>query len=98
MRHKNFTTIAYLILIAIVVQATAMLAVAHLRGSATAYAYQSPDADEYVSLARGLARQGSYLGLDSAGKQLTGPDTWHTPGYPAALALVMAIFGDSYFF
>ncbi|MHC4442118.1 MAG: ArnT family glycosyltransferase [Planctomycetota bacterium] len=95
MKHKNYKTIVYLILIAIVVQAAAMLAIAHLRGSATAYAYQSPDADEYVSLARGLARQGSYLGLDSAGKQLTGPNTWRTPGYPAALALVMAICGDS---
>ncbi|UCD30545.1 MAG: glycosyltransferase family 39 protein [Planctomycetota bacterium] len=95
MTQTDLKTISCLILTGMVVQTAAMLGVAKLRGSATAYAYQSPDAREYVSLARGLARQGRYVCVDSEGNQSGGPDTWRTPGYPAVLALIITIFGDS---
>src|SRR5438105_15862522 len=77
---------AILFLIALVVQLLAMLVIAHRRGSAAVYAYQSPDAAEYVSLARGFAWSARFCPIDTAGR-IGGPDTWRTPGYPAVLAL-----------
>ena len=84
-----------LALLAAVVQLTAVLGVAHLRGSFTAYAYQSPDSVEYVQLARGLATVGRYVSVNPQGEIISGPDFWRMPGYPAYLAGVMWIFGDS---
>lgn len=86
---------AGLTLLAAVVQGLAAGGVARLRGSFTAYAFQSPDAAEYVSLARGLAWRQRYAATSPEGVVTSGPDTWRTPGYPAFLALVVALFGDS---
>ena len=87
--------VAALVLVALVVQALAWVGIQRLRGDATAYAFQSPDALEYVALGRGLAWQGRYVQLDSAGHPLSGPDTWRTPGYPLFLALIIRLGGDS---
>lgn len=86
---------AFLLVLAALVHAGAMLGVARARGSATAYAYQSPDSAEYVGLGRGLAWQARYVRLDPAGQQQGGPDTWRTPGFPLVLAGVIRLFGDS---
>ena len=96
MTRRDWLTIGGLCVLAAAVQALAMAGVAHVRGSATAYAYQSPDAEEYVSYARGIAWQGRYARIDHDGRQVAPvPDTWRTPGYPAVLAIVVRIFGDS---
>ena len=96
MTRRDWLTISGLCVLAAVVQTLAMAGVAHVRGSATAYAYQSPDAEEYVSYARGIAWQGRYARIDHDGRQVAPvPDTWRTPGYPAVLAIVVRIFGDS---
>ncbi|MEP0841476.1 MAG: glycosyltransferase family 39 protein, partial [Phycisphaerae bacterium] len=83
-----------LTLAAVFAQAAALAVVHRQRGSVTAYCFQSPDAGEYVALARGLAWTGRYVQISSAGQPLSGPDTWRTPGYPLFLAVVMRIVGD----
>jgi hypothetical protein len=83
-----------LCILAVLAQGTAILAIAVLRGTPTAYAFQSPDAGEYVALARGLAWQGRYIQLDLVGEPLTGHDTWRTPGYPLFLAAVIKLTND----
>jgi hypothetical protein len=96
MTRRDWLTMGGLCVLAATVQGLAMAGVAHVRGSATAYAYTSPDADEYVAYARGIAWQGRFARIDHDGRQLAPwPDTWRTPGYPAVLAVVVRIFGDS---
>ncbi len=80
---------------AIGVHLAAMAAVGRLRGDPTAYAYQSPDAAEYVALARGIARAGRFVRVDAEGHAASEADVWRTPGYPALLAAWIALFGDS---
>jgi hypothetical protein len=88
-------TLAALILAAILAQVLAMASVRHLRGDVAAYAFQSPDAAEYLNLARGIAWHGQYTPCDASGRALAGPDTWRTPGYPLFLALPIRVAGDS---
>lgn len=87
--------LAALVLVAVAAHALAWAGISRMRGDPAAYAFQSPDAGEYVALARGLAWQGRYIQLDPAGQPRTGPDTWRTPGYPLFLALVIRLAGDS---
>jgi len=94
MKSRPWITSLILTLLAVSAQGVAIAAIAALRGSPTAYAYQSPDSAEYVAFARGLARQGRYLPLDPAGQPLPYANTWRTPGYPAFLAIVIRLFGD----
>jgi len=95
MKSRPWITTLILTLLAVLVQGMALTAIAALRGSPTAYAYQSPDSAEYVAFARGLAQQGRYLPLDASGRPLPCANTWRTPGYPAFLALVIRWFGDN---
>jgi len=95
MKSRPWITTLVLTLLAVLAQGTALVAIAALRGSPTAYAYQSPDSAEYVAFARGLARQGRYLPLDTEGQPLPYANTWRTPGYPAFLAIVIRLFGDA---
>ena len=96
MTRRDGLTISGLCVLAAVVQALAMAGVARVRGSATAYAYTSPDAEEYVSYARGMAWTGRFARVDHDGRLVAPrPDTWRTPGYPAVLAGVVRLFGDS---
>jgi len=94
MKSRQWTTICLLTLLALLVQAAALAAIGSLRGSLTAYAYQSADSAEYVAFARGLAWQGRFVPLDSVGKPLDYTHTWRTPGYPLFLAIVIRLFGD----
>lgn len=79
---------------ALLVQVAALLVVGQLRGQVDAYAFTSPDAAEYVALARGLVTRGHYVSVDAQGHAADRPDTWRTPGYPLFLAAVMLIDGD----
>lgn len=83
-----------LTLAGVLAHAAAMTAIQFRRGDATAYAFQSPDAGEYVALARGLAWHRQYAQYDRENRALTGPDTWRTPGYPLFLAAVIRLVGD----
>ncbi len=95
MSRADLRNVVVLTLVAGVVQAAAIAGVARLRGSATAYAFQSRDAGEYVALACGIARLGRYVPVDREGT-ITGPaDTWRTPGYPGFLALAVRVAGDA---
>jgi len=94
-RWSDRRTLAFLVLAAVAAHGLALAGIRHQRGQVTAYAFQSPDGAEYVALARGLAWQGKYLQLDPAGRPLTGPDTWRTPGYPLFLAGVIRLWGES---
>jgi len=94
MHRRTFHTVALLTLAALALQFAAMAAVARLRGSPVAYAFQSPDAAEYVALARGIARQARFVPLDPSGHPTGPPDTWRVPGYPFFLAVVIFCIGD----
>jgi hypothetical protein len=92
---RVYRTAALLFIVALLVQLGAMLAIHRLRGSVLSYAYQSRDAEEYVSLARGLAWHGRFSQSASPDHVQPIPDTWRTPGYPAVLALIIRFAGDS---
>lgn len=93
--RRNGRALAGLLLAAVLAHALALAGVRYLRGEVTDYAFQSPDAAEYVALARGLARHGQYVQYDADDRPLAGPDTWRTPGYPLFLALIVRLAGDS---
>ena len=93
--RREWRTPALLLIAAFIAHGLAMAGVRHQRGQVTAYAFQSPDAAEYVALARGLAWQGQYVQLDAESHRLAGPDVWRTPGYPLFLAVAIKLAGES---
>jgi len=92
--RRTTPTLMSLAILALAVQTAGMGAVTILRGSPAAYAFQSPDAAEYLALARGLAWKGTFQRLDARGTPVSGPDVWRTPGYPAFLAVAIRLVGD----
>ncbi len=93
----TWTTFVGITCLAGLVHAAALAGVWKLRGEVTAYAFASPDAAEYVALARGLAGEGAFVPVDADGHVTGDADTWRTPGFPLALAPVVAVFGGSEF-
>src|SRR5436190_2064722 len=90
---RVYRTAALLFILALIVQLLAMLAIHRLRGSVLSFAYQSRDAEEYVSLARGLTWHGRFSLAASTDRVLSTPDTWRTPGYPSLLAPIIRLAG-----
>jgi hypothetical protein len=84
--------ILLLIIASVAVHVVALLA-AHLRtGRIDGYAFASLDCREYYAIARNVARHAAFSQGEAPPLR---PDTWRTPGYPAFLAALMAVFGDS---
>ncbi len=74
--------------LAVLVHGAALLVTAGRLGGIDACAFRSTDSVEYWDLARSLAADGTY-------SRLGRPDLWRVPLYPAFLAGVIGIFGES---
>ncbi|MCH7872739.1 MAG: glycosyltransferase family 39 protein [Planctomycetes bacterium] len=84
--------VVFLLFAGLVVHLGVVMTAAARTGSLDGYAFRSLDCTEFYGLARNLVDQGEFT---DASDTLPKPNTWRTPGYPAFLAIFIALLGES---
>ncbi len=83
---------AGLIALAILVHGALLVVMVWRAGGVDGYAFSSVDATEYYALAGNLL---DHAAFSTSQERPLEPDYWRTPGYPVALAAMMAVVGKS---
>jgi len=84
--------LAAVLVAAAVVQAAFLGLAVKTTGQLDGLAYRSIDGQEFMSLARNIARHGRFTQDENPPFH---PDTWRCPGYPLLLAACVGILGDT---